>query len=193
MLISTFHKRCTHGFQSWKFFKVWNLINLPVILLLCWIYRLQNKHQAIHSYLPLHTNSVVFFNYDSQLIYGKVTYRAFPAKKDILGYHVGSEKHSVCLPVPMTLPSVFPGWLEETHVRVSCRTSQTIRVSPVTSQTCDLLCLVPPCPRLYYISLHHSTIIRLVPPSYLSYATSHNMRHTNSTTTYHAYHCTYLA
>ena len=46
--------------------------------------------------------------------------------------------------------------VEETHVRVSCRTSQTIRVSPVTSQTCDLLCLVPPSP-LLHILLHHST------------------------------------
>ena len=99
--------------------------------------------------------------------------------------------------------------VEETHVRVSCRTSQTIRVSPVTSQTCDLLCLVPPCPRLYYISYttlplpassyllcHHVTYpTPLYPPCIIKppmpfqlYVVSPKKRHTKSAC--HAYHYT---
>ena len=61
--------------------------------------------------------------------------------------------------VPRPHPRCFHGDFEETHVRVSCWTSQTIRVSPVTSQTCDLLCRVPRrvLAALLHILIHHST------------------------------------
>ena len=113
---------------------------------------------------------------------------------------------SPCSPHP-PLRVCFHCDVEETHVRVSCRTSQTIRVSPVTSQTCDLLCLVPPCPRLYYISyttlptLHHHTSVTyptplyppciIIPPMpFQLYVVSPKKRHTKSTC--HAYHYTEL-
>ena len=75
-------------------------------------------------------------------------------------------RQTACVSPHPPLRVCFHCDVEETHVRVSCRSSQTIRVSPVTSQTCDLLCLVPPCPRLYYIS--YTTL----PPPASSYSKS---------------------